>query len=160
GRRGPEPYGFVTERGCTHRRPALQWGEPRTSCRPSPRVVTARRTSGCQGRHTPLAQHPTRPPRLLMASSLFVGNLPPDTRDEDLAYVFGHFGTVLYAHVATDRLTGLSRGLRLRGDGQRCREGCRAEQFSAGRHVPAGHAPITGAAEEADIIGCEQPSAR
>ena len=45
-----------------------------------------------------------------MTTTLYLGNLSPDTTEDDLRAVFGHFGAVLRSHVDTDRLTGLSRG--------------------------------------------------
>jgi RNA recognition motif-containing protein len=41
---------------------------------------------------------------------LYVSNLSPETTADDLRAVFGDFGAVLRARVATDRLTGFSRG--------------------------------------------------
>lgn len=45
-----------------------------------------------------------------MAKTIFVGNLPWSTADADLSAMFSQFGTVLSAHVITDKFSGRSRG--------------------------------------------------
>jgi len=45
-----------------------------------------------------------------MAKKLFVGNLSWNTTDQSLQDFFAAFGTVILAHVITDRTTGRSRG--------------------------------------------------
>jgi RNA recognition motif-containing protein len=45
-----------------------------------------------------------------MAKKLYVGNLSFTTTEDDLRQVFGQYGEVTSAHVATDRDTGRPRG--------------------------------------------------
>ena len=45
-----------------------------------------------------------------MSKKLYVGNIAFQTTNEELAQVFGQFGTVTSAQVITDRETGRSRG--------------------------------------------------
>jgi RNA recognition motif-containing protein len=45
-----------------------------------------------------------------MAVNLYVGNLPFSTTNEELAQVFGQYGTVTKTQVIMDRDTGRSRG--------------------------------------------------
>ena len=45
-----------------------------------------------------------------MSKKLYVGNISFQTTNEELAQVFGQFGTVTSAQVITDRETGRSRG--------------------------------------------------
>lgn len=45
-----------------------------------------------------------------MAISIFVGNLPWRTTNEDLTALFAPFGAVENARIVTDRETGRSRG--------------------------------------------------
>jgi RNA recognition motif-containing protein len=45
-----------------------------------------------------------------MAVNLYVGNLPFTTTNEDLAQMFGQYGTVTKTQVIMDRDTGRSRG--------------------------------------------------
>lgn len=45
-----------------------------------------------------------------MSKNIYVGNLPFDTTSDDLLDLFGQYGTVTRAQVATDRETGRSRG--------------------------------------------------
>ena len=45
-----------------------------------------------------------------MPKSIYVGNLPWQTTQEDLAALFAPFGEVISARIATDRETGRSRG--------------------------------------------------
>lgn len=45
-----------------------------------------------------------------MGKKLYVGNLPYSVSDENLAEVFGQFGTVESARVVTDRDSGRSKG--------------------------------------------------
>jgi cold-inducible RNA-binding protein len=42
--------------------------------------------------------------------SIFVGNLPWSTTDEELKQKFSEFGTVLSARIVTDKFSGRSRG--------------------------------------------------
>ncbi|MCZ2340598.1 MAG: RNA-binding protein [Bacteroidales bacterium] len=46
----------------------------------------------------------------MSSKNLYVGNLPFTTTSDDLAEVFGQYGTVTKAQVVTDRETGRSRG--------------------------------------------------
>jgi RNA recognition motif-containing protein len=41
---------------------------------------------------------------------LFVGNLPPETRESDIRSLFGEFGTVRSVDLAHDIFTGKSKG--------------------------------------------------
>lgn len=45
-----------------------------------------------------------------MTKTLYVGNLPWQTTESDLADVFRQYGTVISSRVATDRETGRARG--------------------------------------------------
>jgi len=45
-----------------------------------------------------------------MAKTIFVGNLPWSTTDEDLKNLFAEFGAVVSARVVTDKFSGKSRG--------------------------------------------------
>jgi cold-inducible RNA-binding protein len=45
-----------------------------------------------------------------MQNKLFVRNLPFTTRDDELADLFGTYGEVVSAKIATDRDTGRARG--------------------------------------------------
>lgn len=45
-----------------------------------------------------------------MSKSLYVGNLPYTTNDDELKELFAQYGEVLRARVITDRYTGQSRG--------------------------------------------------
>ncbi len=45
-----------------------------------------------------------------MATSIYVGNLPWTTTEEELSEMFGSHGPVLSAKIITDRDTGRSRG--------------------------------------------------
>jgi len=45
-----------------------------------------------------------------MIKSLYVGNLPWSTSQEDLTQLFSPYGEVISARIATDRETGRSRG--------------------------------------------------
>lgn len=45
-----------------------------------------------------------------MARTLYVGNLPWSTREEDLTETFSQFGEVVNSRVIRDRQTGRSRG--------------------------------------------------
>lgn len=47
---------------------------------------------------------------VVMATNLFVGNLPFSTGSPDLEELFAQYGTVTRAQVITDRDTGRSRG--------------------------------------------------
>ena len=42
--------------------------------------------------------------------SIFVGNLPWSTTDEDLKTKFSEFGSVISARIVSDKMTGRSRG--------------------------------------------------
>ncbi len=42
--------------------------------------------------------------------SIFVGNLPWSTTDEDLRTKFSEFGSVISARIVSDKMTGRSRG--------------------------------------------------
>ncbi len=42
--------------------------------------------------------------------SIFVGNLPWSTTDEDLKTKFSEFGAVISARIVSDKMTGRSRG--------------------------------------------------
>jgi RNA recognition motif-containing protein len=46
----------------------------------------------------------------LMATKLFVGNLPYDTQEEELKELFARFGTAQSIKVIKDKYTGRSRG--------------------------------------------------
>ena len=56
-----------------------------------------------------------------MATSIYVGNLPWSTTEEELSDLFAAHGPVLSAKIITDRETGRSRGFALRGNGERAR---------------------------------------
>ncbi len=45
-----------------------------------------------------------------MMKSIYVGNLPWQTSQDDLAQLFAPYGEVISARIATDRETGRSRG--------------------------------------------------
>ena len=45
-----------------------------------------------------------------MSTSIYVGNVPPDSTADDLRDWFSDFGTVTRARVAADRQTGRRRG--------------------------------------------------
>ncbi len=45
-----------------------------------------------------------------MTKTLYVGNLPWATSQDDLANLFGAYGEIISARIATDRETGRSRG--------------------------------------------------
>lgn len=45
-----------------------------------------------------------------MTKTLYVGNLPWATTSDDLSALFGAYGEILSARIATDRETGRSRG--------------------------------------------------
>jgi RNA recognition motif-containing protein len=45
-----------------------------------------------------------------MAKTLYVGNLPWQTTESDLADAFRQYGTVISSRIATDRETGRARG--------------------------------------------------
>ena len=45
-----------------------------------------------------------------MATRLFVGNLPYSATDQELGDKFASVGTVVSAHVVTDRMSGRSKG--------------------------------------------------
>lgn len=47
---------------------------------------------------------------ILMARTLYVGNLPWSTTEEDLIQAFSRHGQVISARIITDRETGRSRG--------------------------------------------------
>lgn len=47
---------------------------------------------------------------IALAKSLYVGNLPWGTNDEDLAALFSEYVQVLSCRIVTDRETGRSRG--------------------------------------------------
>ena len=45
-----------------------------------------------------------------MSTSIYVGNIPPDSTADDLRDWFSDFGTVTRARIAADRQTGRPRG--------------------------------------------------
>ncbi len=45
-----------------------------------------------------------------MAKTLYVGNIPWSTKEEDLQQLFSQFGEVLECRIITERATGRSRG--------------------------------------------------
>lgn len=45
-----------------------------------------------------------------MSKTLYVGNLPWQTTEDDLADVFRQYGTVISSRIVTDRDTGRARG--------------------------------------------------
>lgn len=47
---------------------------------------------------------------MALVRTLYVGNLPWSTSEEELAQAFGSHGEVLSARIITDRQTGRSRG--------------------------------------------------
>jgi RNA recognition motif-containing protein len=47
---------------------------------------------------------------LFMSKTLYVGNLPWQTTEDDLADVFRQHGTVISSRIVTDRDTGRARG--------------------------------------------------
>ncbi|MDZ4133275.1 MAG: RNA-binding protein [Dethiobacteria bacterium] len=45
-----------------------------------------------------------------MAKTLYVGNIPWSTKEDDLGQFFGQYGEVIECRIITERATGRSRG--------------------------------------------------